>query len=165
MTLRSLLVIVAVLPASAAADRTCAVGASTSHEVGIFAASSSKLGGSFACTFADRAYVGAALALGVGTKEGPAGASLVVHEELVGLGLVLHASRALDVVVGWRLGHAAFHGDNLDRDVLATTPLLRFDLAIDASWILQLEPLGVRAYWVSGWATSLGAQVALAYKL
>jgi hypothetical protein len=142
------------------------VGASATHEFGVFMASNTKLGVTLAHAVGGRFHVGIGLGAGTGNTRAAFGASrLFVHEELVEAGIVLHPSRTIDLVLGWRVGHAAFWFSGMTVNTMTMSPLLRIDYAYKPRWTIQVEPIILRGYWSSGWGTNLGVQVALGYGL
>jgi hypothetical protein len=126
------------------------------HEVGVWLTTHTKVGATLSRRIWERLYV--AISAGAGGS-----ASLVVHEAAVASGLILHPSRSLDVILGWRAGHARFVVDRMDIHAVAIGPVIRLEYALGARWRIQAEPLSTRGYWARAWGFTVGSRLGVEY--
>ena len=76
----------------------------------------------------------------------------------------LHASRTIDVVLGWRLGYANFRFDDVVVHAFAAEHLT--DIVIRVSGVeLHIEPFTVQAYYSQMWQLTVGTEVGVAWRL
>jgi hypothetical protein len=137
------------------------------HEFGVFMASNTKLGIGLGHTFADRLYVSGNVGVGSGRVRA-LGSTTLIYEEFAEAGLVLHPSRAIDILLAWRLGLAYFRFDTeiggADLHAVTMAPVFRVDYAFRPRWKIQFAPFVLRGYWSRAWGTNLGVELALGYR-
>ena len=141
-------------------ERTNQIGANLTHEFGVFMVSHTKVGAALSRLFGDRLHVGANASVGTGPD-------VVVHEETVQAGLVLHPSARIDVLMAWRFGYTYFKLGTVSGDVgihaLTFEPVFRFDYRIRSNIDVTFAPLVLSGFWSRAWGTNLAVELGLAY--
>jgi hypothetical protein len=139
-----------------------AVTVGVHQELGPWMTAHTKLTAGASHRFRDRIQVSLAIAVG-GRRDAIFGETLVVHEELAGAAVVLHATRSLNVIVGWRVGHTEFRLGEMNVHAVALAPSVVLERRLRGHWRLAVEPLGGKAYWSRAWAFTLLSRVDLEY--
>jgi hypothetical protein len=137
------------------------IGVGLTHEFGVFMISHTKVAVSASRNFFGRLHLGANAAAGVGPD-------VLVHEETVQAGLVLHPSERVDFLMAWRLGYAYFSlttaADDLGIHTLTFEPILRIDYQVRDDLEITLAPFVLSGFWSHAWGTNIAVELELAYR-
>jgi len=129
--------------------------------IGVFFTHHGRVGLAVGRTFFHRVELALTLHYGSGTN-------LASHEESVRVGLLLHLARRLDVMMGWRVGHAGFYipmpGETLRTESLVASVLGELRYALSPSFELRVAPFVGTGYWNGLWALSLEPYAGLAWR-
>lgn len=80
------------------------------------------------------------------------------------LGLWLHASTAISVLIGWRIGYANFRFEDVIVHAFAAEPIAQIVYPLGARYELHFTPITVQAYLSGVWQFTLGTEVGLAWR-
>lgn len=105
----------------------------------------------------DRWHTGARIGVDVGTGSR-------IYEAGGELGIVLHASREIDVLLGWRVGYAHFRFNNVSVDALAVAPLAEIFFLASACIQIRIAPFGMTAYNAGLWELMIGPEVGVVWR-
>ncbi|MFN0250934.1 MAG: hypothetical protein ACKV2T_28935 [Kofleriaceae bacterium] len=92
------------------------------------------------------------------------GADSQIYEGGGELGIVLHTSREIDVLLGWRVGYAHFRFNGVSIGALAISPVADiFYLASDCIQI-RISPLSATAHHAGLWKLMVGPEVGVVWR-
>ena len=156
----SIAVVIACAVGTAAADDGPQLGTAlvTSIAIGPIPASSAfeQLDATVGLTAWHRLHVAVAASIGTG---GTADWLATAFGEV---GLWLHASPRVDVLLGWRLGHSWFSIRDMPVDATMTATLVQVRLRLRPRVDLMLEPLRITGYYNGLWALIAGPAIGIA---
>lgn len=92
------------------------------------------------------------------------GGASQIYEAGAELGIMLHASRELDVLLGWRAGVARFSYTNVSVDTLAIGPMAEIFYLASECIQIRIAPLGVTAYSSGLWELIVGPEVGVVWR-
>lgn len=129
--------------------------------IGLFFTTHGRLSVSFGRRFWDRLEVEASFMVGVGEQ-------LIPIESSIRSALLLHLSRRLDLLLGWRVGYALFHvtvpTGTLWTSSFVLAMVAGLKVAITPAWALRLTPIVATGYWNGVWGFTLEPGVGAAYR-
>jgi hypothetical protein len=108
--------------------------------------------------WSDRWQVGLDATLVVGT-------GVIITEQLVEAGVWIHPSKRLDVLLGWRVGHAWFDFSYAHVHAAAFQPVALIAVRLAPRLDLQVEPFTANLYLSGIWQITTGGQLGLAWWL
>lgn len=82
-----------------------------------------------------------------------------IYEAVGELGIVLHASRELDVLLGWRAGYGRFHFNDISIDTYAIGPMAEIFYFASERVQIRFAPFGATAYNGGLWELMIGPEV------
>lgn len=142
------------------------VEAQSGVEVAPLAAEGAFARGALAATWLwrDRWFFGAELAVAHTTPQMilPNGATFVSYLALAGARI--HAGRKLDVLLGWRVGHAGLDFGFAYAHATAFSPILQMAVPLRDRLELRIEPVTTTLYWADSWQWTLGMNVGVAWR-
>jgi len=164
--LRRALVALIVVSVAAPAHADDHVAVEAAEEMGFLAASHARVTGSYGRRlFANRWFVEARGGVGVGTFS-----DLVVLDQRLGFGIVLGGGRAVEALLGLRLGVSYVTGELNGASFHKLTPAGEIapmiSVAIERRWRLRFSPILPTLFWGGDtYAASIGVEIGADYAL
>jgi hypothetical protein len=106
-----------------------------------------------------RWHVGARLAFAIGPRR------MWLDEETVETGAWLRASRRLEVLVAWRVGHAGLHFGYATVHAIDIEPVLELAFRVSRALEVRFDPVATHLYRSGVWQVTFGPEVAAAWLL
>jgi len=146
--------------AAPAADEVYAIGAQAGPQLAITANDNvlGRLAVSASRRWSDRWHVGLDATVVVGT-------GVLITEQLVEAGVWLHASSRVDVLLGWRIGHAWFDFSYAHVHAAAFQPIALIAVRLAPRLDLRVEPFAANMYLSGMWQVTTGGEVGVAWWL
>jgi len=88
-----------------------------------------------------------------------------IYEPSGEVGIWLHASKTIDVLLGWRLGYANFRFDDVVVHAFAAEHIADIVVRMGARTELHVAPFTVQTYYSGLWQLTVGTEVGLAWRL
>jgi hypothetical protein len=97
------------------------------------------------------------------------GPGLVDLEGTFGAGVLIHVERRVDVMLGTRVGYAAFHLVSLGQafwvQAVSASPVTEVRIALGPRWELRAAPIVGTGYWNGIWGFVVQPGIAVAWRL
>ena len=93
------------------------------------------------------------------------GSGVVITEQLLEAGVWLHPSKRLDVLLGWRIGHAWFDFSYAHVHAAAFQPVALIAIRVAPRLDVQVQPFVANMYLSGMWQVTTGGEVGIAWWL
>jgi len=108
--------------------------------------------------FQDRWHAGVRLELEVGSR-------VFVYEQVAEVGVWLHPSHHLDLLLAWRVGHAYFDFPFANVHALVLAPVVALDYRISRALAIRMVPFAINAYYSGLWQGIVSPEVGVAWRI